>query len=73
MDINDLLQFFQSAYTELHNTETDILRAIDNKEAVFLVLLDLSATFDSLDHQHLLTLLKDQIGIAGVALKWFTY
>jgi hypothetical protein len=79
MATNDLLETFQSAYKHQHSTETallrvvnDILRAIDSKEAVFLVLLDLSAAFDTLDHDLLLTLLKETIGIDGNVLKWFT-
>jgi len=78
MNINDLMEIFQSAYKELHSTETalvrvhnDILMALDGKESVFLVLLDLSAAFDTLDHQHLTTFLQELIGIDGTALKWF--
>ena len=69
----------QSAYREAHSTETalvriqnDILRAIDNKKCVFLVLLDLSAAFDTVNHSILLQRLSDQIGIKGKALQWVT-
>ena len=48
----------QSAYTPHHSTETaivkvtnDILRALDCRQCVYLVLLDLSAAFDTIDHQ----------------------
>ena len=58
---NDLGEVFQSAYKKLHNTETtllrvqnDILRAIDSRRSVILVLLDLSAAFDTVDHSILL-------------------
>ena len=48
----------QSAYTHNHSTETalvkvtnDILCALDNRQCVYLVLLDLSAAFDTIDHK----------------------
>ena len=50
----------QSAYRQHHSTETallkvhnDVLRALDRRECVFLVLLDLSAAFDTIDHHQL--------------------
>ena len=74
---HDLLEKFQSAYRPLHSTETallrvsnDILRAIDNKKCVFLVLLDLSAAFDTIDHDILFKRLQYQLGINGTALQW---
>lgn len=75
---NNLLEIFQSAYKELHSTETallrvqnDVLRAIDNRESVFLVMIDLSAAFDTIDHSVMLSLLKNSFGIEGTALNWF--
>ena len=60
-----LHEFFQSAYNKGHSTETaltrihnDILRAIDDGECVILVLLDLSAAFDTVDHDVLITRLN---------------
>ena len=51
----------QSAYHSHHSTETtllkvkaDILRAMDNQEVVCLVLLDLSAAFDTVNHEILI-------------------
>ena len=49
----------------MHN---DILRAIDDGECVILVLLDLSAAFDTVDHDILITRLKHRFGITGKAL-----
>ena len=65
LEDNNLLETSQSAYKKRHSTETalmqindDLLRAIDNNACVMLVLLDLSAAFDTVDHQTLLTRLK---------------
>ena len=75
---NNLYEIFQSAYRQLHSTETalirvqnDLLQAVDNEGRAILVLLDLSAAFDTIDHQKLLNLLNQSFGIKGVALKWF--
>ena len=55
---NNLMEPLQSAYKPCHSTETalltvkaDILRAMDNQEITCLVLLDLSAAFDMVDHK----------------------
>ena len=69
---------FQSAYKNFHSTETalvrvqnDILCAIDNNESVILLLLDLSAAFDTVDHSILLSRLRDRFGVNGTAAAWF--
>ena len=76
---NKLNEKMQSAYRDGHSTETallriqnDVLRDIDSKRCVFLVLLDLSAAFDTVDHQILLTRLSERFGIEGRALQWIT-
>ena len=75
---NNLIEKFQSAYKPFHSTESallcvsnDILHAIDNKHCVSLTLLDLSAAFDTIDHNILLNILRNDLGIQGVALQWF--
>jgi hypothetical protein len=77
MTANNLMDFFQSAYRKYHSTETallrvkdDIQRELDNSNAVMLVLLDLSAAFDTIDHDILINRLKKKCGIRGTALKW---
>ncbi|KAL9979250.1 hypothetical protein ACROYT_G016884 [Oculina patagonica] len=51
--------------------QDDILRAIDNNCCVILLLLDLSAAFDTVDHRILLDRLSQRFGIVDNALEWF--
>ena len=75
---HNLMDPMQSAYRKGHSTETallrvhnDILSAVDKGNGVFLILLDLSAAFDTVDHTILLTFLKDHIGLDGSTLDLF--
>ena len=75
---NNLNESFQSAYKQYHSTETalirvhnDILTAIDNRRTVILLLLDLSAAFDTVDHDILLFRLQQRFGVTGMPLLWF--
>ena len=75
---NDLFEVFQSGFRIHHSTETalvrvtnDLLMASDNGLVSILVLLDLSAAFDTVDHSILLHRLEHVIGIKGTALGWF--
>ena len=70
---------YQSAYKPGHSTETallsiknDIHLSLSWGEATALVLLDLSAAFDTIDHSTLLGCLLDWFGVGGSALKWFS-
>ena len=74
---NGLSEKFQSAYRASHSTETaltqvrnDILLNMDNQRSTCLVLLNLSAVFDTLDHDTLLNHLEKRFKITGVILKW---
>ena len=40
-------------------------------QGVFLVLVDLSATFDKVDHDILLSFMKDFVGVGDTVLKFF--
>jgi len=76
LSLHDLHDPLQSAYKKKHSTETalicvhnDICHALDNGSAVVLIMLDLSAAFDTIDHHILLTRLSHHYGIQGDALK----
>lgn len=67
-----------SAYKEFHTTKTalvkvfnDIAIDIDRNRAVLLLLLDLSAAFDTVDHSILVNRLAHRFGLRGSALAWF--
>ena len=75
---NRLLNPLQSAYRPGHSTETamlhvhsSILEQLDKGKSVFLVLLDLSAAFDTISHKLFLDRLKNKFHIDGLALRWF--
>ena len=75
---NNLSNPFQTAYRAGHNTETvllcivnDILSALDKNNISVLLLLDLSAAFDTIDNQILLSRLNSVFGIQSTALQWF--
>ena len=75
---NNLNSRDQFAYKKNHSTETllikivnDLLIASDEKTASVVMLLDLSAAFDTVDHHLLLSILEKEIGLKGTVLKWF--
>ena len=53
------------------HTVNDILSALDNDNISVLLRLDLSADFDTFDHQILLSRLNSAFGIQSTALQWF--
>ena len=50
--------------------QRDILQALDSGRVAALVLLDLSAAFDTIDHSILIERLQKLFGISGDALTW---
>ena len=78
LNCNNLFPVFQSAYRQNHSTETalikvmnDILLNMNNQRVTLLILLDLSAAFDTVDHDTMLRRLEYSFGIQGKALSWF--
>ena len=76
LNATDTLEPFQSAYRADHSTETllrvtnDLLMACDQGSVSILSLLDLSAAFETLDHNILLKRLRLCFVISGVVLEW---
>lgn len=70
-------EVFQSGFKDHHSTETallcvsnDLRRSADSGRVSLLVLLDMSAAFDTLDHGILINRLKNYIGLSDSALNW---
>ena len=75
---HDKLSTYQSGNRKMHSTETalinvtdNILKAIDEKSASLLVLLDMSKEFDSLNHNLLLGKLR-KLGLKASVISWFS-
>ena len=49
----------------------DLLWSMERKEATAVVVIDLGATFDMLDHTILINLLHESFRIGDKALRWF--
>ena len=74
---NGLHEPLQSAYKALHSTETaftsvynDIILSVGSGQNVILVLLDMSAAFNTINHEILLTRLHQHFGIRDTTLDW---
>ena len=68
----------QSGYKSHYSCETLLLRVsndifmnFDNSNCTIAVLLDLSAAFDTVDHDQLLDILWGELGFRGKVFKWF--
>lgn len=75
---NAIFSALQSSYRKFHRTETALIKVrngillkMNSQHVTMLILLDLSAAFDTVNHQILLERLSDEVGIRGTALDWF--
>ena len=78
LSVKNLFNRDQSAYRPGHSTETalnrvmnHLLLSLDSGNISILTLLDLSAAFDTIDHNILLSRLEHVFGISGTPLSWF--
>ena len=78
-ELTGMIEPYQSAYRQNFSTETallqvkiDILGAMDKKEVTCLVMLDLSAAFDTVRHKLLLNHLKYHFDITDTVLQWIS-
>ncbi len=66
---------FQSGFRPRHSTETALVKIMTCVRPwlhlIAIVLLDLSAAFDTIVHDILIDRLQNYTGIQGPALKWF--
>ena len=76
--LNSLLPSYHSAYRKIFSCETSLLTLADkllnvmeNQTVSALVVMDLSAAFNTVDHNILLDVLSNQYGIEGKVLNWF--
>ena len=76
IEVNGIIDNFQSAYKSGHSCEAALIRVynyivttIGKGNGSGLVLLDLSAAFDTIDHENLFNHLEKYVGISGNALK----
>ena len=79
VELTCMMEPYQSAYrqgifteTALLQVKTDIQDAIDRKEVTCLVMLDVSAAFDTISHKLLISHLKYHFGIIDTILQWIS-
>jgi hypothetical protein len=77
LEQNNILEVFQSGFRKYHSTETALTKIIsdlrqnsDANKVSILILLDLSAAFDTIDHDILINRLENLIGFSDCVLNW---
>uniref|UniRef100_A0A8C5HYQ9 Reverse transcriptase domain-containing protein n=1 Tax=Gouania willdenowi TaxID=441366 RepID=A0A8C5HYQ9_GOUWI len=78
LTFNKIFDKFQSGFRSHHSTETALIKVIndirlntDSGKVSVLILLDLSAAFDTVDHTILLHRLQTWVGLNGKVMQWF--
>jgi len=76
--MNNILEKYQSGFRMNHSTEPAHLKILndtrcnlDHHKLTILVLLDLTAAFDTVDHHILLNRLRNLVGLSGTVFNWF--
>ena len=76
--LNNSFDKFQSGFRPNHSTETALIKVLndiqlntDSTKVSVLVLLDLSAAFDTVDYDILLQRLEHYVGLSGTVIQWF--
>ncbi len=79
LSYNNFFDVYQSGFRVNHSTETALVRVVndlkissDNHKVTVLVLLDLSAAFDTVDHGIPLKRLEHCLGLRGTVLNWLS-
>lgn len=77
---NNILEKYQSGFTMNHSTETALLKIVndirwnmDSQKLSVLVLLDLSAGFDTVDHHILLSRLRNLVGLGSTPISQIVF
>ena len=77
LNANVTFDKFQSGFRANHSTETALVKVVndlrinmDARKLSVLVLLDLSAAFDTVDHNLLIERLENWVGLSGPVLNW---
>lgn len=75
---NDMLNHHQFGYKKFHSCETlllkftnDVLTTMDKGNGTIAIMCDLSAAFDTVDHDTLIDILHRRFLISGTPLDWF--
>ena len=76
-DYHDLSPHYQSAYKKNHSCKTPLLKlmndalwAMEQQQATIVVITDLLAAFDMVNHDILLSVLDKRFGLQGKILDW---
>ena len=74
---NNLQEVFQSGYKANHSVETTLLSMLNDvyvskekNKVTMLILIDLSAAFDTIDHTILFHMLENRLNLKNGALQW---
>ena len=74
----NLLPEYQSAYRKHYSCETSLLKlvndtlwAMEDKHITAVTVMDLSAAFDTVSHELLLTVLRERFRINDLAINWY--